>query len=105
MEWALLLLALAVAFALRFYRLGETPFGLYRDEAYNGLDALTVLAGQRPLFFTANNGREPAYIYLTAIFLSLGGQTALAVRLGAAVVGTLTTWITYQMAKTWFRKL
>jgi 4-amino-4-deoxy-L-arabinose transferase-like glycosyltransferase len=102
----LLLLALFLAAFLRFWQLGDVPAGLYRDEAYNGLDAVQVLSGQwpspSPLYFPANNGREPLYIYLTAAAVALVGQTALAVRLGAAVVGTLTTAATYLLAKEWF---
>ena len=104
--WALLLLAVIIAAGLRFWHLGAVPPGLYRDEAVNGLDALDVLAGgrdgQSPFYFTANNGREPAYVYLTALSVSLLGNTILAVRLAAAVIGTLTTWFTYKLAMTWF---
>jgi 4-amino-4-deoxy-L-arabinose transferase-like glycosyltransferase len=104
--WALLLLVVLVAAGLRFWQLGETPSGLYRDEAANGLDALDVLSGERqgqsPFYFTANNGREPAYIYLTSLSLAIFGNTTLAVRLMAAVMGTLTTWFTYKLAETWF---
>jgi 4-amino-4-deoxy-L-arabinose transferase-like glycosyltransferase len=75
---------------------------LYRDEAYNGLDALDVLEGQHSLFFSRNNGREPLYIYLTALSISFFGRSPLALRLAAAVIGTLTTWLTYQLASTWF---
>jgi len=101
-EWALLVLALIVAFILRFYRLGEFPPGLYRDEAINGLDALKVLQGEHAFFFTANNGREPLYIYLTAGAISLFGQTAFAVRLAAAVIGALTTLPVFLLGKSWF---
>ncbi len=90
-----------LAAVLRFWQLGELPPGLYRDEAFNGLDALDVLDGQHALFFPANNGREPAYIYLTSLFVGLFGRTALAVRLGAAVVGTLTTVLVYKLAESW----
>ncbi|UCG25893.1 MAG: glycosyltransferase family 39 protein, partial [Chloroflexota bacterium] len=104
--WALLLLAVIIAAGLRFWQLGEAPPGLYRDEAVNGLDALDVLSGDRdgqsPFYFTANNGREPVFIYLTALSIVLLGNTALAVRMAAAVIGTLTTWFTYKLAKTWF---
>ncbi len=102
--WVFLLLALLIAAALRFWQLGAAPPGLYRDEAYNGLDALGVLQGRHALFFSANNGREPAYIYLTALSVALFGRTVLAVRLAAAVAGTLTTWITYRLAATWFNQ-
>ncbi|HCB49790.1 MAG TPA: hypothetical protein DEP47_09755, partial [Chloroflexi bacterium] len=104
----MLLLAIIVAGGLRFWQLDQLPPGLYRDEAVNGLDALDVLTGQRAgkslFYFETNNGREPAYIYLTALSVFLFGRTTLAIRLAAAVIGTLTTWFTYKLAKTWFGK-
>ena len=99
--WALFMVVILAA-VLRFWQLGEMPPGLYRDEAFNGLDALDVLDGQHAIFFPANNGREPAYIYLTTLFVGLFGRTALAVRLGAAVVGTLTTLLVYKLATVWY---
>ncbi len=93
---------MATAVLLRFVNLGTWPPGLYRDEAFNGLDGLRVLAGEFPIFFTANNGREPLYIYLTALSVGLFGRSVLAVRLAAAVVGSLTTWLTYRLGQTWF---
>jgi 4-amino-4-deoxy-L-arabinose transferase-like glycosyltransferase len=104
--WAFLLLVIVAAAGLRFWQLGDIPPGLYRDEATNGLDAQDVLAGRRgeqsPFYFEANNGREPAYVYLTAAFIGFLGNTVLAVRLSAAAIGTLTTWFTYKLAETWF---
>ena len=100
--WALLLFILILAGWLRFWQLGQLPPGLYRDEAYNGLDALDVLDGQQAWFFPANNGREPAYIYLTAVSVALFGRSALAVRLGAAMAGTLTTGLVYLLARSWY---
>jgi 4-amino-4-deoxy-L-arabinose transferase-like glycosyltransferase len=93
---------MATAVTLRFFQLGQLPPGLYRDEAYNGLDALGVLAGNHAFYFAGNNGREPLYIYLTAGAVALFGRSALAVRLGAAVIGSLTTLVTYKLAKEWF---
>ena len=93
---------MATAVILRFHQLGQAPPGLYRDEAFNGLDALTVLDGNTPLYFPDNNGREPLYIYLTAIAIALFGRTAFAVRFIAALIGSLTTLITYKLAQEWF---
>ena len=95
--WALLLLAVGTAVFLRVYNLASWPPGLYRDEAFNGLDALRVLAGEPAIFFTANNGREPLYITLTALSVALFGRTVLAVRLAAAVVGSLSTLRVYRL--------
>ena len=100
--WAFLLCALLTAVALRFWQLGDAPPGLYRDEALNGLDALGVLNGRHALFFAANNGREPSYIYLTAGAIALFGRTAIAVRLAAAAAGVVTTALTYRLARVWF---
>ena len=100
-----MILAVALAAGLRFYRLGEWPPGPYRDEAYNGLDALGVLHGEHALFFPANNGREPAYIYLVAAAVALLGPTTLALRLPAAVVGTLATVPVWLLGREWFGRV
>ncbi len=97
-----MLVVTALAAGLRLYRLGHWPPGLYRDEAYNGLDALGVLGGDRPLFFPANNGREPLYIYLVALSMAVFGPGISAVRLPAALVGILTTLPTYLLGRDWF---
>jgi len=80
----------AVALALRVVRFGQVPPGLYHDEAYNGLDALQVLQGWHPLWFPANNGREPFFIYLVALGVRLFGQSVTAVRAPALLLGLLT---------------
>ncbi|MBK8903733.1 MAG: glycosyltransferase family 39 protein [Anaerolineaceae bacterium] len=98
----MLLLALGTAVFLRLYHVGSWPPGLYRDEAFNGLDALRVLQGDLAVFFTANNGREPLYIYLTTLSIALLGRTVLAMRLAAAVVGSLTTGLVYKLGRSWF---
>lgn len=87
---------------LRCYQLGSLPPGLYRDEAFNGFDAVRVLHGEHSLFFPANNGREPIYIYLVAAAVGVLGQTAVALRLPAAIVGSLATFAVYKLADSWF---
>lgn len=91
-----------LAAGMRLYRLGEWPPGPYRDEAWNGLDALGVLDGHHTLFFPANNGREPFYIYLVALSIALFGPTAFALRLPAALAGALATIPTYLLGREWF---
>ena len=100
--WALLLMVLLVAAVLRFWQLDRAPPGLYRDEAQNGLDALGVLRGNHAVYFEANNGREPAYIYLTALSIATFGRTVFALRFAAAAVGTLTTIVVYVLGHSWF---
>lgn len=98
-EWFLLIAITALAAALRFCALGQLPPGLYHDEAYNGLDALRVIGGLRPVFFEANNGREPLFIYLAALSIQAVGRSPLAIRVVAALLGTLTIPTTYWMAR------
>ena len=97
--WAVLLVILVLGGLLRFYQVGATPPGLYQDEAYNGLDALNILAGSHPIYFPANNGREPFYMYLTAASVAAFGRTPLAIRFPAAVVGTLLIAATFAMGR------
>lgn len=98
-QWFWLLAIIGLASVLRLYALDRLPPGLYHDEAYNGLDALNVLQGQHPIFFEANNGREPLFIYLVALSVSLLGRSPLAIRLVAALLGILTVPATYWMVR------
>lgn len=101
-EWGPVLALMLIAGALRFYELGAWPPGLYHDEAYNGLDALRVLAGDRPLYFAANHGREPLFIYLVSLSVGWLGRSVYAVRFPSAIIGTLLIPAAYWMARELF---
>jgi 4-amino-4-deoxy-L-arabinose transferase-like glycosyltransferase len=101
-EWWPVLVLMLIAGALRFYELGTWPPGLYHDEAYNGLDALRVVAGDHPLYFAANHGREPFFIYLAALSVGWLGRSVYAVRFPAAIIGTLLIPAAYFMARELF---
>ncbi|MCB9004165.1 MAG: hypothetical protein H6664_07300, partial [Ardenticatenaceae bacterium] len=120
-----LLLILLLAAFLRFWRLSELPPGLYHDEAYNGLDALSLVQGKTfpqfyegwelyaqdahgdnppaptrfPMFFEGNYGREPLHVYLMAFSIWLFGPTPFAIRAVPAFFGVLAVWATYWAAK------
>ncbi len=98
-EGFLLLLVTALAAVLRLYALDTWPPGLYHDEAYNGLDAINIIRGVRPIFFEANNGREPLFVYLVAVSISYLGRSPLAIRLVSALLGTFTIPATYWMTR------
>ena len=101
-RWLPIACVTALAAALRVGALGVIPPGLYHDEAFNGLDALGVHAGQWPIYFAANHGREPLFIYLVAATVSMLGRSPGALRLAAAVCGTLTIPATYLAVQAWF---
>ncbi len=116
-----LLLILLLATILRFWNLNNLPPGLYHDEAYNGLDALSLLNEETfprfyedwelyadeahndrpptitktPLFFEGNYGREPIHIYLMALSIKLFGPTPFAIRFVPAAAGVLAVLTTY----------
>ena len=83
------LLLLASAF-LRFYQMDAVPPGIAGDVAYNGLDIRQVLAGHLPLFFEANNGREPLFIYFQAVLAAFGGFQPIVFTFSGAAMGMLT---------------
>lgn len=104
LEGALFILIILVGVALRFYALGDLPHGIYHDEAYYGLDAVSVLEGARPIFFPANNGREPLYIYILSLSVAAFGRTPFGLRFASAVIGTLTMPVTYWLGQTLFNR-
>lgn len=126
----LLILALLAAAFLRFWQLDSLPPGLYHDEAYYALDALSLLEGKTfpiyyegwelyaqdahaqraatptrfPIFFEGNYGREPIHVYLLALSIKLFGATPFAIRLVVAVSGVLAVWTTYLAAGALFEE-
>ena len=96
---------LLVAAALRLYAFGEIPPGLYHDEAQHGIDAIAVLeSGYIPLYFTANNGREPLFIYLDTLAVGVLGRSPLALRIPSFFIGVLTVAATAAMGRALFSR-
>ena len=100
----LLLVLIILAFALRLPGPGSFPPGLYHDEAYYGLDAAGVLQGNLHVYFPANNGREPLFIYLVAPFIAILGRTPAALRLASCFVGTLGVAAAFALGRTLFNR-
>ena len=101
-ELILLAIICALGAFLRFYQLQSIPFGLFFDEATNGLDAARVIQ-QRvyPVYFEANYGRGALFIYLLTLSFKLIEVSVLAMRLVTAVLGVLTILAFYLL----FRQL
>ena len=99
-----MVVVLLVAAALRLIACGEVPPGLYRDEAYHGLDVQDILHGHLPLYFPANNGREPLFIYLVALAVGLLGKSPFALRLVSFFAGLLTVAATGAMGRALFSR-
>ncbi|MBX2999391.1 MAG: hypothetical protein KF893_12825 [Caldilineaceae bacterium] len=93
------------ALFMRIWRLDTIPPGLFYDEAFNGLDALTLVRTplwEWPIFFTGNFGREPLLLWLVGIGHTLFGQSIWTIRLIPALVGALLTpalaWLAWEVA-------
>src|SRR5260221_9487568 len=63
---------------LRILDLSTIPSGLHFDQAANGLLALDILQGKRPVFFPSYTGREAFFMYIVAELFSLLGPSVLA---------------------------
>ncbi|MGH2524291.1 MAG: glycosyltransferase family 39 protein, partial [Anaerolineales bacterium] len=60
--------------------------------------------GAHALYFPANNGREPLFIYLVALSVGAFGRTPFAERLPAALVGALTVPAAYALGRALFNQ-
>jgi 4-amino-4-deoxy-L-arabinose transferase-like glycosyltransferase len=100
--WSEVLIVLglmALAAALRLYRLNVLPPGFNVDEAYNMLDALDILKGKWPVFLPANAGREVLYSYLQAALVAWLGPRVFALRVTSALIGICTVGATYPLVR------
>lgn len=104
-RWACwLAFILLAAAALRLPALDRIPPGFQFDEAYNAIDALRVMQGDRPLFLPANGGREVLYTYLQALMIWLLGANVAALRLTSALLGLLTIAATFFLVRMMWRE-
>jgi 4-amino-4-deoxy-L-arabinose transferase-like glycosyltransferase len=98
-KWIWFALILALAAALRLYRLDSVPPGLTHDEANNVHDAVSILHGARPYYFPVAQGKEPLYPYSVALVMAIAGPSPYAMRLTSAFWGLLLVVLTYLWAK------
>jgi hypothetical protein len=95
-----LLAAVAAGAFFRFYRIDETPLDPTSDHAEKLLDITDILNGIHPIFFERNTGREPASYYMTVAMIRALKLPAnfITLKLGTALVGTLTIPLVYLLA-------
>jgi 4-amino-4-deoxy-L-arabinose transferase-like glycosyltransferase len=98
----LLIGIILLAAFLRLHRIDSLPPSAGYDQAEYGLDALSILDGERPVFLPTNFGREPMFSYLVAIsFLFLSDYTT-AIYVVSAIIGILTVPVVYLVADEMF---
>jgi hypothetical protein len=99
---ALVILALILLLAafMRLYQLDTIPYGVWYDEADNGLQVRRMIQSPdwRPVYVPSTN--LPAhFLYLVLLSFKLLGQTALAIRAVAVVLGLLTAPAAYLVGR------
>lgn len=94
---------------LRFYRLGDIPAGLHRDEAFLGYNAYSILKTARdmngnflPINLQSFLYSPGGYAYLSIPFIALFGLSAFAVRFASALFGTCTVILVYFLVRELF---
>ena len=96
--WALIAIV-AVAAMARFYALGRIPYGIWYDEAVDGLEGLQAVSGGHfPLFYPSNFGREGLFINLIGWSERSFGATPFALRLPSAITGIALVVFLYLLA-------
>lgn len=100
----LLLFIFFIAFILRFFKIGDFPISLNRDELALGYNAYSVLKtgrgehgeGPWPLtFISFGDYKMPGHIYLMTPFIKLFGLNDFSVRIASAITGTLAVLLVY----------
>lgn len=100
-------LILALAFLLRFYKLGSIPLSLDWDEVSNAYNAYSILKTGRdeygnflPLTNQSfDDYKPPLYMYLSVPSVAIFGLNEFSARLPSAVFGFLTVPLIYFLAK------
>ncbi|MGJ3239307.1 MAG: glycosyltransferase family 39 protein [Anaerolineae bacterium] len=96
----LLGLFMLLGVGLRFYGQAEMRWLLHSDEAYYGLDSLSLIDQPRvQVYFPANTGREGLWMNLLAPMIATQGATPFALRITSALVGILTLGAVYALAR------
>lgn len=94
----LLILIFLAAAALRLYGLNNlSPPGLAHDEVAHWQIVRSIQAGRYAVYFTEAYGHEAGFHYIQALFVTLLGDHALALRLPAAFIGLLLVAVTYAL--------
>lgn len=106
--YALLFLILLLGTVVRFVGLGLNPIGFVDDEAENGYDAYSLIKTGKDQWgqswpITSFRGfgdyRLTAYTYFTIPFVEFFGLSPLAVRMPAALFGSLTIVVVFFLAR------
>lgn len=103
----ILVLAISIGGFFRLSKIGQSPAGLYLDEAALGYNAYSILKTGKDefgepfpaLFRSFQTFQTPVYTYLTVPFVFVLGLSPLSVRLPSALFGVLSTLLVYLLVR------
>lgn len=102
-EVCLVMLIVALGFALRAYDLDSIPGGFHGDEGEWAMDAVGILEGERvPPFGTGWDMHPSLFSYLQALSMKVFGMNVTGVRMLSAIAGTLTLLGLYLLVRRMF---
>ncbi|RME72828.1 MAG: hypothetical protein D6784_12875 [Chloroflexi bacterium] len=105
LEWGLLILILAVATWLRYWRIEEVPPGFNSDEAVGAMGALTTLREGIRYSYEGQGGGGSLGFYFAALFFYLFGPSIATIRGLAAWAGLVSIFAHYWAVREMFRPL
>jgi len=105
LEWLVLLLIIAAATFLRFWRIEEVPPGFNSDEAVGALGALTTLREGLKYSYEGQGGGGSLGFYFAAASFYLFGPSIAAIRGVAAWAGVMSIFFNYWAVREVFRQV
>ncbi len=102
-ETAIVFLIFALALGLRLYRLGDWTTGMHGDEGEAGMDALSILGGNRVSPFLTGWFSQPNFYYWgVALTMKVFGTSLFGLRMFSTLAGSLMILPFYPLVKVWF---
>jgi 4-amino-4-deoxy-L-arabinose transferase-like glycosyltransferase len=102
-EVAIVVGIMALAFALRIWRLDDLTGGMHGDEGETGMDALSIFQGDRVSPFMTGWFSHPNFsFYSIAIMMKVFGTGLFGLRIFSVVLGTLMIVPFYGLVRIWF---
>jgi len=99
---AILLGAAALAVFFRFNRITTDPYGIWFDEAQNGIVAKSILEGERPIFIGGLTQLPALFFYVFAAAMAIMGDTVTALRTVTGIAGIITVVFVYLLGRELF---
>jgi 4-amino-4-deoxy-L-arabinose transferase-like glycosyltransferase len=100
--WGILVAAVGLAIALRLHLITNSPYGIWFDEAQNGIAARRILNGERPIYISEKTQLPALFFYVFAASLRIIGESVTALRTVTAVAGVLTVGFVYLLGRELF---